>query len=239
MYLEKYVVAVACRKEIEDECKSIGHAICRAEAEVHCASQMTYRTEKSESGGARRHIIVLPLLTFLITFLSTILLLNLSYWYHPEISTANKNKPTEGNCHVSVEAPMPYLRCGSPVQQFESLRQNVKAVAGFDFLAKCGDLMRHKDDKSSKPGVANNSKHKTGEAFDYNQEDTHVLLVREEIDGLTYWRTYLLCEKQDGTCGVKTDLRTENAGRVSAYVFDFTAAAEGSGWQRIPAQEGW
>ncbi len=66
-----------------------------------------------------------------------------------------------------------------------------------------------------------------------------MLIVREYIAGLTYWRTYLRCEKQDGTCGVRADLDTDNAGRVSAYFFDFTNAAEGVGWERIPAQKGW
>jgi hypothetical protein len=66
-----------------------------------------------------------------------------------------------------------------------------------------------------------------------------VLLVREPRAGRTYWRTYLRCERQDGTMGFKADLRTDNAGPVSAYVFDFTAAAERLGWRRIPAKGGW
>ncbi len=31
----------------------------------------------------------------------------------------------------------------------------------------------------------------------------------------------------------------DSSGLVSAYVFDFTAAAEGLGWVRIPAKRGW
>ena len=142
-------------------------------------------------------------------------------------------------CRVGVKAPLPFLRCDAPAEQFQRLRQTVSAGAGFDFLATCGDLLRGKNARSSKPGVAQNSKHKTGQAFDYNQEDGNVLIVREPEGGRTYWRTYLLCAKQDGGCGAKLDLETDNAGRVSAYVFDFTAAAESLGWGRIPAQEGW
>lgn len=142
-------------------------------------------------------------------------------------------------CRVGVKAPLPFLRCDAPAERFQRLRQAVSAGVGFDFLATCGDLMRSKYAKSSKPGVAENSKHKTGQAFDYNQEDRNVLIVREPEGGRTYWRTYLLCAKQDGGCGAKLDLETDNAGRVSAYVFDFTAAAESLGWGRIPAQEGW
>ncbi len=145
----------------------------------------------------------------------------------------------QGRYLLDVVAPLPYLRRGKPAKQFEALRQLIITGAGFDFLAKCGDMLRTENFKSSKPGVAYLSRHKSGDAFDYNQEDSHVLLVREQKDGRTYWRTYLICERQDGTQGVKTILNTDNVGKVSAYVFDFTAAAEDLGWERIPAMEGW
>lgn len=152
----------------------------------------------------------------------------------------DENKTTEDVlCYVAVDAPLPYLRCGTPANRFQALRKVVVAGAGFDFLAKCGDMMRSRNSKSLKTGVAFKSRHKSGEAFDYNQEDYRVLLVRENKAGQIYWRTYLRCEKQDGTLGVKADLDTDNTGSVSAYVFDFTAAAESLGWERIPAQRGW
>lgn len=138
-----------------------------------------------------------------------------------------------------MDAPLPYLRCGTPARQFQALRRQVIARAGFDFLSKCGDLMRPRNAKSLKEGVAFKSRHKSGEAFDYNQEDNRVLLVRERYADQIFWRTYLLCAKQDGTSGVKAELHTDNVGFVSAYVFDFTTAAEGLGWERIPAQRGW
>jgi hypothetical protein len=123
--------------------------------------------------------------------------------------------------------------------QFKALRHLVIAGAGFDFLARCGDMLRAKTFESSKPGVIYLSRHKSGDAFDYNQEDSRVLIVREQKRGLIYWRTYLICNKQDGTQGVRAELNTDNVGKVSAFVFDFTAAAEGLGWERIPAREGW
>ena len=100
-------------------------------------------------------------------------------------------------------------------------------------------MMRPRNARSTKIGVAFKSRHKSGEAFDYNQEDYRVLLVREYKAGQLYWRTYLLCEVQDGSQGIKAELSTDNFGFVSAYVFDFTAAAETLGWERIPAQPGW
>jgi hypothetical protein len=155
------------------------------------------------------------------------------------LPTTENLLPKDSLCYLNVDAPMPYLRCGTPVKHFQALRQAVINGAGFDFLAKCGDMMRARNARPTKIGVAFNSRHKDGEAFDYNQEDNRVLLVREYDAGHLYWRTYLRCEMQDGTQGFKADLSTDNSGLVSAYVFDFTAAAEKLGWERIPAQSGW
>ena len=139
---------------------------------------------------------------------------------------------------VPVDAPLPYLRTDA-VESFNALRKAVVVGAGFDFLAKCGDMLRAGNGRPAKIGTSFKSRHKSGEAFDYNQEDPHVVLVREYGQGRLHWRTYLLCEKQNGTLGIKADLHTDNAGFVSAYVFDFTAAAEQFGWERISAQPGW
>ena len=139
---------------------------------------------------------------------------------------------------LDVVAPLPFLRRDA-AESFNELRDAVNSGAGFDFLARCGDMLRVGNAKTLKLGAALNSRHKTGEAFDYNQEDPRVLLVREYgLKGLR-WRTYLLCRKQDGSLCTKADLYTDNAGFVSAYVFDFTAAAEQFGWERIHAQPGW
>jgi hypothetical protein len=139
---------------------------------------------------------------------------------------------------LDVVAPLPFLRKDA-AESFNALREAVVKGAGFDFLARCGDLLRLGNGKPMKAGTAFNSRHKTGEAFDYNQEDPRVLLVREYgLKGLK-WRTYLLCERQDSGLCAKRDLDTDNAGFVSAYVFDFTAVAEQFGWERIHAQPGW
>lgn len=139
---------------------------------------------------------------------------------------------------LDVITPLPFLRKDA-AQSFSALRAAVNEGAGFDFLARCGDMFRLGDAKPLKIGTAFNSRHKKGEAFDYNQEDSRVLLVREYgLKGMK-WRTYLLCQKQDGTLCTKRKLDTDNAGFVSAYVFDFTAAAEEFGWERIHAQPGW
>lgn len=201
---------------------------------------MRYEAVRRESRGVDKDTAAAALITFLVTFLLTFVVVESPSVYAPgksPVRVAEKIKNVF--CQVDVAAPTPYLRCGEPARRFEDLRRKTVAAAGFDFLATCGDMKRHEKAKSSKPGVAYDSRHKDGLAFDYNQEDDRLLLVREEIAGLTYWRTYLRCQKQDGTCGVRADLDTDNAGRVSAYVFDFTAAAASFGWWRIPAHQGW
>ena len=45
---------------------------------------------------------------------------------------------------MDVEVGMPFLRTGVPADTFRALRQKVRDEAGFDFLSKCGDMMRAK-----------------------------------------------------------------------------------------------
>jgi hypothetical protein len=98
---------------------------------------------------------------------------------------------------------------------------------------RCQRFMSFKTPPTSETGELN-----VKPAFDYNQEDSRVLLVREYGEKGLQWRTYLLCESQDGRLGTKARLYTDNAGLVSAYVYDFTHAAEQFGWERIYAQQG-
>ena len=154
----------------------------------------------------------------------------------PATSTGETER--ESFLQVDVVAPLPFLRSDAAAR-FNALRDAVNDGAGFDFLARCGDMLRVGNAKVLKLGTAFNSRHKKGEAFDYNQEDPRVLLVREYGLKGVRWRTYLLCQRQDGILCTKATLYTDNAGFVSAYVFDFTAAAEQFGWERIYAQPGW
>lgn len=117
-----------------------------------------------------------------------------------------------------VTAPMPYMH-PEAAKKFRELREVVKLATGFDFLAVCGDVLRTKDFHTTKVGVAEKSWHKTGRAFDYNQGDPRLIVEREDKGGRTYFRTYLKAK--------------------SGKKWDFTAAAERLGWQRIPAWTGW
>lgn len=145
----------------------------------------------------------------------------------------------------SVNAPSPYLCVGKPYDGFVALRQLVKEKTGHDFLAVCGDLLRSKDYQSSKKGVANRSWHKTGRAFDYNQDDKNYVLVPEQQNGRTFFRTYLRCSDGLGDVVLSAipGTRIWQSGKLvappSGKFFDFTNAAFDFGFSRIPAWRSW
>ncbi len=139
---------------------------------------------------------------------------------------------------LDVKAPTPLMHRDAAAK-FNILRAAVKEKAGFDFLGKCGDIFRPADFRSSKDGVANRSWHKTGRAFDYDQESKNLIIVSEPRGGKQYFRTFLICAKQDGSLGVKRTLTDIRGFTRAAFVVDFTAQAEAVGFERIPAWNGW
>ncbi len=139
---------------------------------------------------------------------------------------------------INTSAGMPYMH-ESIAPLFDQLRAIVHKGSGVDFLAKCADVSRAADFVSSKDGVANRSWHKTGRAFDYDQTNKAVIYVSQPKKGKQYFRTYLMCAKQDGTQGRKVSVRDFRGGSANAYLFDFTEAAEALGFSRIPAWNGW
>jgi len=130
---------------------------------------------------------------------------------------------------------LPFLRSGKPAETFTLLRAKIIKLAGFDFLSIFGDIMRPKNFQTNKPGASNNSRHKCGDAFDYNQGENRKVVIRDPRNGVTYFRTFLRCQKQDGTQG---ELMAPDGGTPRFYI-DFTSIAEAFGWHRIRAQKGW
>lgn len=140
---------------------------------------------------------------------------------------------------TGVAAPMPFLRTGAPADGFRKLRKAVIEGAGFDFLAKVADMMRAKNFQSGKVGVANRSRHKCGDAFDYDQSSRSIVVVKEPQGLQTFFRTWLRTAKQDGSQGVQVTLKDVRGHTVKGWYFDFTACAERLQWRRIPAWTGW
>lgn len=139
---------------------------------------------------------------------------------------------------VNVTAPMPQMHRDA-AKKFNELRNIVAVGAGFDFLARCGDIFRASNFVSNKDGVATRSWHKTGRAFDYDQDCENLVLVSEIIGGKQFFRTYLKCKQQDGSHGHLKEFRDIRGYRGNAFLFDFTEAAEVIGFKRIPAWNGW
>lgn len=140
--------------------------------------------------------------------------------------------------NVNTNAPMPLMHPNA-ADKFNQLRQIVFIGSGVDFLAVCGDVCRAANFVSQKDGVANRSWHKTGRAFDYDQNSKALVIVKELRNGKQYFRTYLKCAKQDGSLGTKLSVLDFRGFTVTAYLFDFTEAAENLGFKRIPAWNGW
>lgn len=142
---------------------------------------------------------------------------------------------------VKTKTPNPAMAKMRPeaARRFNKLREQVYIESGVDFLAICGDVLRPANFKSNKDGVAMRSWHKTGRAFDYDQNSSAIVLVSEIRGGRQYFRTYLKCARQDGAFGVKKTVKDKRGYSVTAYLYDFTAAAEAIGFERIPAWNGW
>jgi hypothetical protein len=142
---------------------------------------------------------------------------------------------------VRVKGCIDYLRRDVVAPAFLALREEVFLETGSDFLDTCGDIFRYKTFVQNHAGSVTRSPHKLGVAFDYNQGARNLLLLRELDGGKVWWRTYLICEKQDGSKGALIkSLKTENAGLVrNKYLFDFTACALKHGFGRIHAKSNW
>lgn len=152
----------------------------------------------------------------------------------PEINNPKLQK-------VRVEGCLDYLRRDIVAPAFLAMREEVFLGTGLDFLDTCGDIFRVKSFVQNHAGSVTRSPHKLGVAFDYNQGAANLLLLRELDAGKIWWRTYLICKKQDGSQGTLVDsIKTENAGTVkNKHLFDFTACALKYGFGRIHAKSNW
>lgn len=109
------------------------------------------------------------------------------------------------------------------------------------------------------PGMEDNWLY-TGRAIAVNPMPLNagwMTVLREEYNGLTYWRVYIRARYQDGSQGVPLSKRPwdlnarflgnpsdyEFGGRYAAYPngywIDFTEIAHRYGWQRLPAEVNW
>jgi len=156
-----------------------------------------------------------------------------------------------------VDVPQAYL-ADAANEAFIALRQGIGKKTGWDFLASLENAYLPLTSKDS-PGLTQNWLY-TGRAIDVNtvpMDAGWMAVSREDFNGLTYWRMWLKCIKQDGSCGKPMETAVwdfssrfdsdpeayENGGKVAAipagYWVDFTEFANRYGWDRSPSQADW
>jgi TolB protein len=136
---------------------------------------------------------------------------------------------------------------------YSALRRRLADEVGYDFLGQVSEATRPYSFFSETSEYA--SWHKSGRAvdtlFEYHTDDGQVLeIVRDDMGGETYWRVFLRCADQDGTCGrpitvnawdysyrARTEIAPDQGGiekpMLHGYYVDFTALAREYGWTRI------
>ncbi|NLH09702.1 MAG: hypothetical protein GX484_19135 [Chloroflexi bacterium] len=163
---------------------------------------------------------------------------------------------------LGIIADSPYLS-DRVDGSFSALREHVKQAAGWDVLGQLDSLFWDELAQPAAPGQDFRNWHKAGRAFDvmqsYNEGNTpEIELVSEPIGPSQYWRMYVRCAVQDGSCGEPLRRRPwdfqarfsgdvvayENGGRLkdtvpSGYYIDFTELAALYGWERVPSSSSW
>lgn len=157
-----------------------------------------------------------------------------------------------------LEAPQPLLQ-DLVDESFKSLRTNLSAELGWDFLATLENAYVPLT-AALPPGLGDDWLY-TGRAIAVNSLPMNagwMVVVREEYSGEVYWRIYLRPRYQDGSTGMpmksypwdflqrfEDDTAAyEQGGTVTTeippgYWIDFTALAQVYGWQRLPSLPNW
>ena len=158
---------------------------------------------------------------------------------------------------TDVTVPQAYL-ADSADEAFYALRKGIGQKIGWDFLASLENAYLPLTDLPS-PGITQNWLY-TGRAIDVNTipiDAGWMTVTREDYSGETYWRVWLKCLNQDGSCGIPLHTASwdfssrfdsepeayENGGKYisiqDGYWVDFTEFANRYGWERVPSQANW
>ncbi|RLC92517.1 MAG: hypothetical protein DRI79_00345 [Chloroflexi bacterium] len=146
-------------------------------------------------------------------------------------------------------------------ESFNALRQRVIEEAGWDYLANLNSSwlpITH----TPPSGHSRMSWHLCGRAIGldqepYEEDESSVELMREDVGNVTYWRVFIRAAEQDGSMGeplreAPWDLHArQQGGRAmveggapeaqvpAGYYVDFTTLADDYGWERVPALWRW
>jgi hypothetical protein len=143
----------------------------------------------------------------------------------------------------NIKVGGPFLLAEAVAPDFRLLRVEQTRLTGYDFLSVLGDMWRPKTFTKNNPGSVTRSLHKCAVAWDYNQGEKNLVLVREPAAARMYWRTYLRIlkpelQKPSDFVAMRT-VNSENAGKRTEWLLDFTALALSHNFRRIGAQTNW
>jgi TolB protein len=160
---------------------------------------------------------------------------------------------------AGVSAPNPSLS-DAVDEAFTALREQLVQEAGWDFLANLEYAFVGLNDPLP-PGRSYDDWLLTGRTFAFDPaalQAEWVEIVREELQGRTYWHVYVRAARQDGSLGEPLrdhpwDLEArftgnpqsydhggQEKGRIpQGYYVDFTRLAADYGFERLPALANW
>lgn len=157
----------------------------------------------------------------------------------------------------TVVAPDPLLS-DSTDECFALLRTTIATRIGWDLLRTLNNAALPIT-TSPDPGIPQNWLY-TGRAIALNTAPLDagwMAVSREDYEGQVFWRVWVKCLQQDGSCGEFIDQQVwdfaarasgdlvafENGGKTitppSGYWVDFTDLAQQLGWQRLPSLNNW
>ncbi len=174
-----------------------------------------------------------------------------------EINSKNNLNRENINFLTNVNAPYPYMN-EAAISAFDILRINTADLVGWDFLSDL-EAAYLPLTNPAEPGLQENWLY-TGRAFKFNPLTLYADLavaVKEDHDGIAYWRIYLKARYQDGSQGQplqqtpwKLDARYQNDPQAyesggyydqipEGYWIDFTQIARDHLWYRQPSLPNW
>lgn len=178
--------------------------------------------------------------------------------WQTELSTTDIESGIYDLIYLSdVVAPEPYLS-DTVNESYSAMRAALQAELGWDFLKILNNASISIPANAS-PGLEENWLF-TGRGIAVNLDPLNsgwMVVNREDFLGRTYWRVWLKCMDQDGTCGVPIhspawDFNSRVSGNAEAYEeggmvstlpngfwIDFTSFARNYGWERLPAGSNW
>lgn len=194
----------------------------------------------------------------------TTILPSTSYQQPPDLYTAIISTPPlypAGRYSIvplaDLNTQFPYLH-DAVDEAFTALRNAIGRQAGWDLLLSLQNAYIPLTSPPS-PGISEDWLY-TGRAFAVSTQPLQagwMSIVREEYNGLTYWRVFIKVRYQDGSQGQPLNIPPwdmnarfssdpvayEQGGAIGGipggYWIDLTDLASQYGWQRLPAQRNW